>query len=74
MDVQQGANDFSSNRMADNFHSKGLTPAQAKVRDMLGELGDLDPEKAPSMPRLIQLDADINDVFQPIEVPTLKYV
>ncbi|CAH8452669.1 unnamed protein product [Schistosoma rodhaini] len=49
-----------------------VSAAHARARAMLNELGDLSPEKAPSMPPLIQLDADINDLFQPVEIPALK--
>lgn len=49
-----------------------VSAAQQRARAMLSELGDLSPVKAPNMPDLIQLDADISDVFKPIEVPTLK--
>ncbi|CAH8828703.1 unnamed protein product [Trichobilharzia szidati] len=49
-----------------------VSAAHAKARAMLNELGDLSPEKAPTMPPLIQLDADINDLFQPVEMPALK--
>ncbi|KAF6778761.1 hypothetical protein AHF37_03012 [Paragonimus kellicotti] len=48
--------------------------AQQRARAMLSELGDLSPEKAPNMPDLIQLDADISDLFKPIEVPALNVV
>ncbi|KAH8851107.1 Cytoskeleton-associated protein 5 [Schistosoma japonicum] len=49
-----------------------VSAAHARARAMLNELGDLSPEKAPNMPSLIQLDADINDLFQPVELPPLK--
>ncbi|RTG83913.1 cytoskeleton-associated protein 5, partial [Schistosoma bovis] len=49
-----------------------VSAAHARARAMLNELGDLSPEKAPCMPPLIQLDADINDLFQPVEIPALK--
>ncbi|KAK4473779.1 hypothetical protein MN116_003117 [Schistosoma mekongi] len=49
-----------------------VSAAHARARAMLNELGDLSPEKAPKMPPLIQLDADINDLFQPVEMPPLK--
>ncbi|THD23002.1 Cytoskeleton-associated protein 5 [Fasciola hepatica] len=49
-----------------------MSSAQARARAMLSELGDLSPEKAPSMPPLIQLESDIDDLFKPIEIPALK--
>ncbi|CAH8441458.1 unnamed protein product [Schistosoma turkestanicum] len=49
-----------------------VSAAHARARAMLNELGDLSPAKAPCMPPLIQLDADINDLFQPVEMPALK--
>ncbi|CAH8448820.1 unnamed protein product [Heterobilharzia americana] len=49
-----------------------VSAAYARARAMLNELGDLSPEKAPSMPPLIQLDDQISDLFQPIEMPVVK--
>lgn len=51
-----------------------VSAARARARAMLDELGDFSPEKAPTMPPLIQLESDIDDLFKPIEMPTLKYV
>ncbi|CAH8557444.1 unnamed protein product [Dicrocoelium dendriticum] len=49
-----------------------VSAAKERARAMLSELGDLSPEKAPTLPDLIQLDADITDLFKPIEIPTFK--
>ncbi|OON18339.1 HEAT repeat protein, partial [Opisthorchis viverrini] len=49
-----------------------MSSCHQRALAMLNELGDLSPEKAPNMPQLNNLDADISDLFQPIELPTLK--
>ncbi|KAG5446885.1 Cytoskeleton associated protein 5 [Clonorchis sinensis] len=49
-----------------------MSSCHQRALAMLNELGDLSPEKAPNMPQLNNLDADISDLFQPVELPTLK--
>ncbi|KAA3678847.1 cytoskeleton-associated protein 5 [Paragonimus westermani] len=67
----EGRQPMDSVRMAPKW-AEPVSIAQQRARAMLSELGDLSPEKAPNMPDLIQLDADISDLFKPIEVPALK--
>ncbi|CAL8107217.1 unnamed protein product [Calicophoron daubneyi] len=54
------------------YSAERITPAQARARALLSELGDLSPEKAPNMPNLISLDAEVKDLFKPFEIPALK--
>ncbi|VUZ38782.1 unnamed protein product [Hymenolepis diminuta] len=46
--------------------------ANARAQHMLSGLGDLDPEQPSTMPSLLQLHRDINELFKPIKIPELK--